>query len=177
MDALIIGLTFLVMLVGVAGVVLPVLPDVWLIWLAALGYGFFQTPLFNGWLGGVAMGLLTLLALVGMVIDWLGGHAGAAALGGPAKEKVAWTSLAASFALGLVGIFFFPPIGPLVGALLGLFVAEYFRLQRNWRKALEAVKGYLAGVGLSVVVRLGLSLLMIGVWALWVLLARWLWPH
>lgn len=176
MDIVVIVVTFLVMLAGVAGVVLPVLPDVWLIWLAALGYGFFQQPLFDSWLGGVAMGVLTLLALAGTAADWLGGHAGAAATRG----GVWWVSLAASFVLGLVGLFFFPPIGPLVGALLGLFGVEFFRHQRNWRRALEVVKGYVTGLGLSVVARLGICITMIGVWGLWVLAAKvllpWLFP-
>ncbi len=169
MDIIIIVLTFLVMLAGVAGVILPVLPDVWLIWLAALAYGFFQQPLFNSWIGGVAMGVLTLLALASTAVDWLGGHAGAAA---SAKGGVWWVSLVVSFILGLVGLFFFPPIGPLVGAALGLFGVEFFRHQRDWRKALEVVKGYATGVGLSVVVRLGLAIAMVGVWGLWVLITK-----
>jgi uncharacterized protein len=167
MDILIIVLTLLVMLVGVAGVVLPVVPDVWLIWLAALGYGLFQQPLYNGWLGGAAVGVLTLLALAGTGVDWLGGHAGAAAQGG-----VSWQALTASFALGLVGLIFFPPLGPLLGAMLGLFVVELIRHQRNWRKAVATVRGYLTGVGLSVVVRVAICVTMIGVWALWVIIAR-----
>jgi uncharacterized protein YqgC (DUF456 family) len=177
MDIFIIVVTLLVMLLGVAGVIVPVIPDVWLIWLAALGYGFFQVPLFDSWVGGVAMGVLTLLALAGTAADWLGGHAGAAA----SKGGVWWVSLLASFILGLVGLFFFPPVGPLVGALLGLFAVEFFRHQRNWRKALEVVKGYVTGVGLSAVVRLGLAIGMVGVWGLWVISAKvllpWLFPR
>jgi len=175
MDVLIIVITLLIMLAGVAGVVLPVLPDVWLIWLAAVGYGLLQQPLFNSWIGGVAMGFLTLLALAGQAADWLGGHAGAAATGG-----VAWQSIAASLVLGLVGLVFFPPIGPLAGALLGLFAVEFLRHQRNWRRALDTVRGYLAGVGLSVVARLGICVTMIGVWGAWVAVTKvivpWLWP-
>jgi uncharacterized protein len=176
MDILIIVITFIVMLAGVVGVVLPVLPDVWLILGAAIVYGFLQEPLFNSWIGGLAVGVLILLALAGQAVDWLGGHAGAAAKGG-----VAWQSIAASVALGLVGLFVFPPIGPLVGAILGLFLVEFFRHQRNWRKALDTVKGYLTGVGLSVVARLGICLAMIGVWGLWVAVTKalipWLWPR
>ncbi len=175
MEILIIVITFLVMVAGVVGVVVPVLPDVWLIWLAAIGYGLLQEPLFNSWIGGIAMGFLTLLALAGQAADWLGGHAGAAAKGG-----VAWQSIAASLALALVGLIFFPPLGPLVGALVGLFVAEFLRHQRNWRRAFDTVQGYLAGVGLSVVARLGICIAMIGVWGAWVAVTKvvipWLWP-
>ena len=171
MEIFIIVVTFLVMLAGTAGVVVPVLPDVWLIWVAAIVYGFLQQPLFDSWIGGVAMGFLTLLALAGQAADWFGGHAGAAAKGG-----VAWQSIAASVALGLVGLFFFPPFGPVVGAMLGLFLVEFFRHQRNWRKALDTVKGYVTGVGLSVVARLGICLAMIGVWGLWVAVTKVILP-
>ncbi len=175
MEILIVVITFLVMVAGVVGVVVPVLPDVWLIWLAAIGYGLLQEPLFNSWIGGVAMGFLTLLALAGQAADWLGGHAGAAAKGG-----IAWQSIAASLALALVGLVFFPPIGPLAGALLGLFAVEFLRHQRNWRRALDTVQGYLTGVGLSVVARLGICIAMIGVWGTWVAVTKvvipWLWP-
>jgi uncharacterized protein len=167
MDILLIVVTLLVMLVGLVGVFLPVVPDVWLIWLAAVVYGLFQQPLYNGWLGGVAVGVITLLAVAGTAIDWLGGHAGAAAQG-----SVSWQAWAASFILGLAGLIFFPPFGPLAGAALGLFLVELIRHQRNWRKAVATVRGYLTGVGLSVVARVVICITMIGVWALWVIVAR-----
>ena len=81
----------LVMLVGALGVVIPMLPDVWLIWLAALGYGLVAG--FDGWIGGVAMLLITVLAIVGVVIDLALGPA-AAKRGG-----ASWQAIAASVAV------------------------------------------------------------------------------
>jgi len=166
-EFLLIALTFLVMLVGVAGVIVPVLPDVWLIWLAALGYGLLQQPLFDGWIGGTAMVLLTGLTLLGVIADLGLSHAGAA------QGGASWQAIAASLALGLIGLLFFPPVGPLAGALLGLFLVEYVRRGKDARKAWSAVKGYATGCGLSMVVRLGIAATMIGVWGAWVGLAHW----
>jgi len=166
-DFFLIGVTLLVMLVGVAGIVVPVLPDVWLIWLAAAGYGLLRQPLFDGWIGGVAMVFITLLCVAGLVADWVLSNAGAA------QGGASWQGIVASFALGLLALPIFPPFGSLVGALLGLFLVEYFRHGKNHQKALEAVKGYAAGCGWSVVARLGVALLMIAIWGLWVLLANW----
>jgi uncharacterized protein YqgC (DUF456 family) len=164
-DILLIVLTFLVMLVGLAGVVIPVLPDVWLIWLAALGYGLLRQPVFDGWVGGVAMVLLTGLTVLGVVADLVLSHAGAA------KGGASWQAILASLGLGLVGLFVFPPIGPLVGALLGLFLVEYLRHEKDARKAWRAVTGYAMGCGVSVIARLGIAGTMMAVWGGWVWLA------
>jgi uncharacterized protein YqgC (DUF456 family) len=155
---------FAVMLVGVVGVVVPVVPDVWLIWLAALGYGLVAG--FDGWVGGAAMALLTLLTILGIVLDLTLGPA-AARRGG-----ASWEAIAASVTLGLLGLFFFPPFGSLVGALLGLFAVEYLRRERNTGEAIAAVRRYIVGCGWSVGLRLVVALFMIGIWAAWVWLGR-----
>lgn len=155
-------LTLLVMLVGVAGIILPVLPDVWLIWLAALGFGLLTG--FNSWVEIVIMAVITLLAVVGVLVDLSLGQAGAAAGG------ASWQAMLLSFGLGLVGMFFWPPIGPLVGSLLGVFLVEYFRQGRKARAAWQAVKGYMAGCSGAVVLRLILAGAMILVWGVWVVL-------
>ena len=161
---LILGsITFAVMLVGLAGVVLPVIPDVWLIWLAALGYGLLAG--FSGWIGGVAMVLLTALGVAGVAVDLVVGHA-AAKQGG-----ASWQAIAASIILGLVGLLYFPPLGSLAGAFLGLFIVEYFLRGRNVRQAWTAVKSYAAGCGWSMALRGAIAVLMIAIWLAWVWLA------
>jgi uncharacterized protein len=154
------GVTLLVMLVGVAGVIIPVVPDVWLIWLAALGYGLLAG--FDGWLGGLAMLALTGLTVLGVVIDLALGPV-AAAQGG-----ASWQAIAASIVLGLVGLLFVPPFGPLIGAFVGLFAVEYHQRGRNAPEAWAAVKGYALGCGTSAVLRVFIGLLMIGIWLAWV---------
>lgn len=162
-QSLLIGLTLFIMLIGVVGVVLPLLPDIWLIWLAALGYGILVG--FDGWVGGIAMALITLLTIIGLIADIAMSHAGAASGG------ASWQGILASFVLGTVGLFIFPPIGPLVGALAGLFLVEYFRQKKDVQKAWRAITGYAAGCGLSMIVRLGIAILMILIWGGWVWIA------
>lgn len=164
-----IALTFLVMLVGLVGAVLPILPGASLMWVTALGYGLaqplFGQPLFNGWVGGVAMVFLTLLTIVDLGLEFAVTHTVAH------KEGVSFRAILASIVLGLVGLPFFPPIGPLVGSVLGLFLVEYFRHGKDARKAWKSVGSYAKGCGWSVVAELGLCVVMLGVWGMWVTVA------
>ncbi|MDW8325943.1 MAG: DUF456 domain-containing protein [Anaerolineales bacterium] len=164
-----IALTAAVMLVGLIGAVLPVLPGPWLIWLAALGYGLaqplFGQPLFDGWIGGIAMVFITVMAIISLALDWVITHSVVA------REGVSWQAIVASIGLGLLGLPFFPPLGPLAGAVLGLFLIEYFRHGRDRRKAWAALRSYGKGFGLGVVANVLLCLVMIGVWGMWVALA------
>lgn len=161
-----IVVTGLVMLVGLIGAVVPILPGAWLIWLAALGYGLARPlvgqTLFDGWLGGVAMTVLTVLAAADLVLEYVVTHSVAA------REGVSFKAILASLVLGLVGLPFFPPLGPLVGAVGGLFLVEYLRHGRDWRKALAAVKSYARGVGWAIAAEVALCLAMLGVWGGWV---------
>lgn len=160
---LLAGATLAVMLVGVVGVVVPVLPDVWLIWLAALAYGLLAG--FDGWVGGVAMLLLTGLTVLGIVIDL--------ALGPVAARRggASWQAIGASLGLGLLGLLILPPFGLLIGAVAGLFLVEYHQRNRDTTQAWTAVRSYLVGCGWSVALRLAIAGLMIVIWAGWVLIA------
>ncbi len=162
-QVIVASVAFIIMLVGVAGVALPVIPDVGLIWLAALGYGVLAG--FSGWVGGVAMVVITLLALLGVAIDLALGQA-AAKRGG-----ASWQAITASIVLGLAGIFFYPPLGPIAGALLGLFLVEFYMRGRDARRAWTAVKSYALGSGLSLILRLTIAVMMIAVWLGWLVVA------
>lgn len=161
--------TLLVMGVGLVGAVVPILPGSWLIWLAAIGYGIAQAalgqPMFDGWIGGVAIVILTLLAIADLVLEYVVTHSVAH------QEGVSGWSTAASIVLGLVGLPFFPPFGSLVGAVGGLFLVEYFRKGKDWRKALRGVKSYAKGTGWAIVAEVALCLVMIAVFVGWVALA------
>jgi len=169
LEILFIALTAVVMLVGLIGAVVPILPGPWLIWLAALGYGLaqplFGQPLFDGWIGGIAMVLITVLAVISIALDWVITHSVIA------SEGVSWQAIAASVGLGLLGLPFFPPLGPLAGAVLGLFLVEYFRHGKDWQKAWAALRSYAKGFGLGLVAQVLLCFTMIGVWGGWVALA------
>jgi uncharacterized protein YqgC (DUF456 family) len=153
-------LAAVVMLLGLAGVVLPALPGLALIWLAALGYG-----LLAGWgaSGPWLFGLITLLGLAGLGSELWVTSAGARVAGASG-----WSVLA-GIVLGLIGLFFFSPIGAVIGLTLGILGGEYLRL-KDWRKALSAAGGTLAGCGVSYGVKLLLGMVMIGAWVAWVLI-------
>jgi uncharacterized protein YqgC (DUF456 family) len=153
-------LAAVVMLLGLAGVVLPALPGLALIWLAALGYG-----LLAGWgaSGPWLFGLITLLGLAGLGSELWVTSAGARVAGASG-----WSVLA-GIVLGLIGLLFFSPIGAVIGLTLGILGGEYLRL-RDWRKALSAAGGTLAGCGVSYGVKLLLGMVMIGAWVAWVLI-------
>jgi uncharacterized protein YqgC (DUF456 family) len=153
-------LTAVVMLLGLAGVVLPALPGLALIWLAALGYG-----LLAGWgaSGPWLFGLITLLGLAGLGSELWVTSAGARVAG-----TSGWSVLA-GIVLGLIGLLFFSPIGAVIGLTLGILGGEYLR-SKDWRKALSAAGGTLAGCGVSYGVKLLLGMVMIGAWVAWVLI-------
>ena len=150
-------LALIVMLVGVAGIFLPVVPGVALIWLAAVGYavadGFTH-------LGPLALAALTLLGLLGVTAElWMSGLGGK--VGG-----ASWWSIAAGSLLGLLGLIFFSVPGAVIGAVLGVLGMEAWRREGDWREAVKASGGWLAGWLLSVVVQLLIGLAMIALF-LW----------
>jgi uncharacterized protein YqgC (DUF456 family) len=153
------ALVFIVMVIGLAGTIVPLMPGLLLIWAAALAYGVLE-----GWgaAGVIAFAVITGLLLVGMAAQYVMAHRSGAA-GGAARSSLL---LAAVF--GFVGFFVIPFVGFIIGAVLGVLVAEYRRLGRwdaAWRVTLQVVKGF--GIGLLVEIACGLA--MIIVWGGWVL--------
>ena len=61
--------------------------------------------------------------------------------------------------------------GRWLGAVGGLFLVEYFRKGKDWRKALRGVKSYAKGTGWAIVAEVALCLVMIAVFVGWVALA------
>ncbi len=150
-------LTLLIMLVGLFGLVIPIFPGVVIIWLAALGYGILAG---FGTLGGWLFAVITLLMLAGVTVDNVLMGAGAR------QGGASWYAIAVGILAGILGTAAFPPIGGLIAAPLGLFLVEAAR-QRDWRKALEASRGWAWGCGWAFVVRFGLGVVMIVLWGFW----------
>jgi uncharacterized protein len=153
----IFGLTLFVMLVGLLGLIIPVFPGIEIIWLAALGYGVVSG--FAGW-GIWLFILITLLMIAGILVDNI--LVGAGAVQGGASLGSMWAGIAA----GLVGTLLFPPLGGLIAAPLVVLLLEY-RRHGAWGKAARALRGMAIGWGTAFFVRLGLGLVMIGLWLLW----------
>jgi uncharacterized protein YqgC (DUF456 family) len=153
-----IGFTLVVMLIGLFGMIIPIFPGEILMWLAALGYGLVYG--FNT-MGIVIFAFITLFVIAGILADNVLMSARARQAG------ATWWSLFFGLVGGVVGTFFFPPIGGLVGAPLALFGFEYLH-HRDRRKAFAVTKALLIGWGWSFVARFGLGLLTILLWAVWV---------
>lgn len=153
-------ITLGVMLFGLAAIVfLPVLPGLVIIWLAALVYGVvagFTT------IGVVVSVVITALMLFGSVVDNLLMGTSASKAGSP------WWSITLALIAGMAGSIFFPPFGGIIASLVVLFAVEVIRL-RDWRKALTSTRGMALGCGWAVLARVGLGVVMIGLWGLWVL--------
>ena len=148
----------LIMVVGLVGILLPAFPGAPIIWVAATVYvildGFAHIEV--GWFV-----LLCILGLAGSTADiWvsmLGARVGGASI------VSTLCSLAGAVLGGLVGLLIggigaFP--GVVVGAILGVLLNEY-RVHREWRAALKATLGLVAGFTVSTVIQLGLGGLMI----------------
>ncbi len=146
-----------VMVVGLVGTVVPVLPGLLLIWSAALVYGLVVG---FGPLGIAIMVMLSLLIVVALVKSILlpkrmaDGH-----------DVSRWSQVAAVLG-GIIGFFFIPVFGVMVGALVGLLLAEYLN-QGDWRRAWGAMVAVLKGFGLSTLIDIGLAMAMIGMWSIW----------
>lgn len=154
-------LVLFVMLVGLIGLLIPVLPGTVIIWMAALGYGLYSGFGTTGW---IIFGILSVIMILSTVMDNL--MVGAKTLqGGAALSSVVLGILA-----GVLFTILVPPFGGLVAAPLTIFLLEY-RRSGSWEQARQAVKNLTIGMGLSWVVRLGMGLLMVVLWVIWVLTA------
>jgi uncharacterized protein YqgC (DUF456 family) len=149
-----------VMVFGLLSLLTAIIPGLVIIWVAALVYGLVTGFNLNS---GILFGIITLLMLVGNVIDNI-------IMGTTTRQTGAsWYSIGAALLAGLVGSLVWPPLGGLLAALLVVFAIEVIRL-RNWRQALKSAGGVLAGCGWAVVARLGIGVIMIVLFLLWVYL-------
>jgi len=160
-----IGLAFpwfllVIMLMGLFALIVPIFPGNTVIWAAVLTYGLIEGFDGRAWLFFIPITLLTLIAFASDNV----------LMGAKAKQAGAsWLSigitLVAAFATSLV----LTPITGLLVAPLTLFVAEYFRQERNAPKAWETTQGLLLGWGWAFVARFSLGLVTIGLYLWWFL--------
>ncbi len=156
-ESALFGMTVAVMLGGLLGLIIPVYPGMFIIWLAALGYGIVAE---FGTLGAWMFGLITVLMVVGSLVDnvlgWVGAKQGGAT----------WATTSIGFVAGVVGTIALPPWGGILAAPLAILLLEYRRL-RDWKAALAALRGMALGWGAAYVIRLVIGVVMIGLWLIW----------
>ncbi|NUM46859.1 MAG: DUF456 domain-containing protein [Anaerolineales bacterium] len=155
-------LMILVAIVSLLGLVVPIFPGTVIIWIVTVVYG-----ILNGF--GVAGGILFALITVLMIVSTLADNI---LMGAKARENGAsWLSIGLALGTAIIGTMVFPPIGGLIGAPLVLFLSEYNRV-KDREKALATVKALALGWGWAIVARMGIGVVMLGLWAVWALFNR-----
>jgi uncharacterized protein YqgC (DUF456 family) len=157
----VIGLvvTVLVMLMGLMGAVLPVLPGPPIVLLAAVGHRLWFTDRSVPW-----WVILVLAVVTGLVslLDFLASTYGARRLG------ATWRGMVGAVIGAVIGVFWIPPVGLLLGPLLGAALAELLG-GRDLREAGKAGLGAALGVLAGAIAKLAACLAMIGLWLFTVL--------
>jgi len=149
-EAVVLGIAFLVMLVGLVGVVVPVLPGLLIVWLVGV------TSLLWQGTDGAAWMLTVLFALGTLATVLLPARRG--------REAGATTASFVTALLGAVlGFFVLPVAGFLVGFVVGLLLGERGRLG-EWEAARRSTLSVLRGYGIGVLIELVLGVTMVGSW-------------
>ena len=154
-------ITLFVLLIGLVGLIVPVFPGLTVMWLATLVYALIQNAAgrMTGW-DWFLFGLVTVLMIVGNVADNL-------IIARKMRDKyIPWSSILWAFAAGIVASLFLTPLGGLVAAPAGLFLAEMNRL-KDREAAIASTKAYMIGWGWAFGVRFIIGLTIIGSWMLW----------
>jgi uncharacterized protein YqgC (DUF456 family) len=152
-------IVLLVMLVGVVGVLVPFLPGLLLVWAAGVAWVWFDG---HGPAHLVVGVVLTGLLTVGIVAKYVLPARSASGVGAPTS------TLLVGAAGAVVGFFVIPVVGLVVGGVAAVYLAELARLQ-DFGLAWRSTWAVLRGIGIGMLVELTAALLMVGVWALGVL--------
>jgi uncharacterized protein YqgC (DUF456 family) len=155
-------LTLFVLIVGLLGLLIPVFPALVVMWLATLIYALIENA--NGrmtWISWSLFALITILMLVGSVIDNI---IIARKMRG---QAIPWTSIGLSFLAGILASLFLTPLIGMAASPLCLFGVEYLRLHDR-KLAFTSAKTYMIAWGWSFAAVFGVGVLMILVWLLWV---------
>lgn len=151
-----------VMAVGLIGLLFYIIPGLTIIWLAILAYGIVTGfTLYSG----ILFSVITLLMIGGNLIDnyFMGSEA--------RKTGASWLAIVVALIAGIAGTFILPPFGGLLFAAVGILAVEWIR-KKDFKEGLKSTGGIIKGCGLSVVVRVFIALVMIGLWGLWVWLIK-----
>jgi hypothetical protein len=144
----------LVMVVGLVGVVVPVLPGTALVLAAGVGWAVLVVDGGTGrW---VVVGVMTALFLAGLVLKYV--LPGRRLSGALPRSTLLATAIGAG-----VGFVVLPPLGLLLGAVVGTYAAESRRVGAG-APARDSTVRVLKAVGLGVLAELTAAVLMVGTW-------------
>lgn len=160
-EVIIQTLTLFVLLVGLLGLLIPVFPALVVMWLATLAYALIENA--SGrmtWVGWLLFAFITLLMVVGSVIDNI---IIARKMRG---QSIPWTSIGLSFLAGILASLFLTPLVGMIASPLSLFGVEYLRLHDR-KLAFTSARAYMIAWGWSFAAVFGIGLLMILLWLIW----------
>ena len=157
MGAFLVGL---VMVVGLLGVVVPLLPGTALVLGAGVGWALLvQTEGTGRW---VVVAVMTLLFVAGIAAKY-------ALPGRRLSGRLPRTTVLAAGVGAVLGFLLLPPLGLLLGAVAGIYVAEARRMGGGAQARRSTVQ-VLQAVGLGILAELTAGLLMVGTWVVGVVL-------
>ncbi len=158
----------LVQLIGFFGLLLVFFPGLTVIWIGQLAWaistGFNRSH--EPWQFALTITIFvlnTILMIGGSLID------NVFMAGGAAKKGAKWWAILISWLVMIVVSIFLTPLGGLLAALLTLFAIEWIRI-KDHKQAFHSTTAMITGMGWSVLVRLAVAMLMIGLWVLWLIL-------
>lgn len=139
--------------VGLVGIVIGILPGSVLVGAAVLVWALFMESAVGWW----TFVVVAVLLIVGMVANKviMARHT--------QQVGTANSSLLIAAIVGIIGFFVVPLIGLVLGFVLGLWLAEYWRL-RNAQRAWLSAKAGLKGTGWGLLAELGAALIASTVW-------------
>lgn len=148
-----------VMIAGLAGTVIPFMPGLALILGAAVVYGLLVG---FGTVGTVVTAALAVIVVISVIKSIVVPRRMAEGVG------VSGWSQVVSLGGAVLGLIFIPVVGVVVGALVGLFMAELSH-HRSGVAAARSTVAVAKGFGLSTLIDVGLAAIMIGLWSVWAL--------
>lgn len=156
-DVAITVIILLVLLTGLMGTVVPVLPGILLMWGGVVAYGFFVG---FGAIGIGAIIIVTLLSGVAVALGFILPKRLADDSGASGKSQIA------AVVGGIVGFFVIPVVGIIVGALVGIAVAEYLD-KEDWALARKSTIAVAKGFGISALLQIAVGFAILITWAGW----------
>ena len=147
-------LVALVMLVGLAGVVVPVVPGTALVLAAGVGWAVLVVD--DGPGRWVVVAVMAVLFVAGTVLKYL-------LPGRSLAGRLSRSTLVLAAVGAVVGLLLLPPLGLLLGAMVGTYVAQAREVGPG-APALRSTVQVLRAVGLGVLAELAAGVLMVAAW-------------
>lgn len=153
-DASAVLLVGAAMLVGLVGVVVPGLPGTALILAAGIAWAALVAD--DGTAPWVVVGLMAILFVIGAVLKY-------ALPGRRLKGDLPHSTLLTGAVGAVLGLVLLPPLGLLIGGVVGVYVGEVRRLGPG-APARQSTVQVLKAIGVGVLAELGAAVLMVGTW-------------